>query len=120
MLIVTPNICDDVISTAIDEGMATAPGFATATEAFAALRLGAKYLKLFPAVTYGPEHLRALLAVLPKDVHILAVGGIGATDFAEWRAAGAAGFGIGSELYKSGDSVGDVEAKVMAVRNAIQ
>ena len=118
-LIVAPNTDAEVISTAIEEGMEVMPGFATPTEAFDAIRLGAKYLKLFPAVTYGPDHLRALLAVLPRDVGVLAVGDIGAQNFAKWRAAGAVGFGIGSELYTAGDGVGDVEAKVMAVREAI-
>lgn len=115
-LIVTPNIFEGVICRALDEGMEIAPGFATASEAFDAIRLGVSVLKLFPASTYGSSHLRALRAVLPENVKVLAVGGIGAEDFAEWQAAGTVGFGIGSELYKAGDSPAVVAEKIGAMR----
>jgi 2-dehydro-3-deoxyphosphogalactonate aldolase len=103
-LIVTPNTDEAVIAAACARGLDVAPGFATATEAFAALRAGARFLKLFPASTYGPAHLEALAAVLPRDVDVLAVGGVGVGDFARWRKAGARGFGLGSALYKPGMS----------------
>lgn len=118
-LIVTPNTFEDVIRMALDLNLDIAPGFATPSEAFDAIRLGVKFLKLFPASTYGSGHLRALLAVLPKDVRVLAVGGIGVKDFVEWREAGVAGFGIGSEFYRAGDSADEVKAKVVATRAAI-
>ncbi|MGB5512599.1 MAG: 2-dehydro-3-deoxy-6-phosphogalactonate aldolase [Woeseiaceae bacterium] len=114
-LIVMPNTSEDVIKASLAADMQIAPGFATATEAFRAVQLGATYLKLFPASTYGSGHLRALLAVLPKETRILAVGGIGPQEFAEWREAGVVGFGIGSELYHAGDSVADVREKVRAI-----
>ena len=44
-----------------------------------------------------------MLAVLPKGTPIVPVGGIGADNLAAWRAGGAAGFGLGSSLYKPGD-----------------
>ena len=72
---------------------------ALTTEAFQAIRAGATSLKLFPAVTYGPQHLKALKAVLPKNVRVLPVGGIGASHIASWLVAGADGFGFGSELF---------------------
>lgn len=114
-LIVTPNTFDEVITTALDADMYPMPGIATPTDAFNAIRLGARYLKLFPASTYGPGHIRAMRAVLPQDVSVLAVGGIAPDDFAEWRAAGTAGFGIGSELYRAGDSAAAVKTKVGAI-----
>jgi 2-dehydro-3-deoxyphosphogalactonate aldolase len=101
-LMVSPNTNPHVIRRAIAMGMIPFPGFATATEAFAAIEAGARRLKLFPASTYGPAHLKALRAVLPKDVLIAPVGGVGAADMAVWRKAGAALFGIGGELYKPG------------------
>ena len=119
-LIVTPNTSEDVINASLAADMHIVPGFATATEAFRALHFGATYLKLFPANTYGPDHLRALLAVLPKEARILAVGGIGPRDFVEWREAGAVGFGIGSELYRAGDSVAVVREKSGVICAAIQ
>ncbi len=101
-LMVSPNTNTQVIRHAAVMGMIPFPGFATATEAFAAIDAGARHLKLFPASTYGVGHLKALKAVLPKDVMIAPVGGVGAADMAEWTKAGAGCFGIGSEIYKPG------------------
>ena len=99
-LVVAPNCDGDVIRRALDLGMRVLPGIATATEAFAALRAGATELKLFPASTYGTGHLRALKAVLPAQVKVFPVGGVGAENIAAWLAAGADGFGLGGELFK--------------------
>ncbi|MGZ6014997.1 MAG: 2-dehydro-3-deoxy-6-phosphogalactonate aldolase [Phenylobacterium sp.] len=101
-LMVSPNTTPHVIRRALARGMIPFPGFATATEAFAAIDAGARHLKLFPASTYGVAHLKALKAVLPKDVMVAPVGGVGAADMAEWTRAGAGCFGIGSEIYKPG------------------
>jgi 2-dehydro-3-deoxyphosphogalactonate aldolase len=99
-LVVSPNTNPAVIRAALERGLQVMPGFATASEAFAAVDAGARMLKLFPAVTYGPKHLRALREVLPAGTGIYPVGGIGAADVAPWIEAGAAGFGFGSELFK--------------------
>jgi 2-dehydro-3-deoxyphosphogalactonate aldolase len=72
-------------------------------------------VKLFPAVTYGPDHLRQLRAVLPADVTAWAVGGVGPEDLADWWAAGARGFGIGSEIYKAGQSVAETRLKAARI-----
>ncbi len=108
---VSPNVDPAVIARAIQLGLTPLPGFATATEAFAAIAAGARTLKLFPAASYGPGHLKALSAVLPKDVRIFPVGGVGPAQMAEWRAAGAAGFGLGSELYRPGQTVDEILEK---------
>jgi len=76
------------------------PGFYTPSEGFAANAAGAKYLKLFPASSGGIDHLKAMLAVLPKGLPVYAVGGVGAGNMSEWKKAGAAGFGLGSDLFK--------------------
>jgi 2-dehydro-3-deoxyphosphogalactonate aldolase len=114
-LIVTPNTDPAVIARAVALGLVVLPGFATASEAFAAIAAGARHLKLFPAATYGPDHLKALSAVLPADVKLLAVGGVGAPDLARWLAAGATGFGIGGELYKPGFSAAEVATRAAAI-----
>jgi 2-dehydro-3-deoxyphosphogalactonate aldolase len=93
-----------VIKCALKLGLTPLPGFATATEAFAAYEAGARYLKLFPASTYGVDHLKALKAVLPKDAVVLAVGGANPATMADWWKAGARGFGLGSDLYAPGQS----------------
>jgi 2-dehydro-3-deoxyphosphogalactonate aldolase len=104
VLCVSPNTDAAVIARAVALGLTPAPGFASASEAFAAIAAGTRHLKLFPASTYGPRHLKALAAVLPGSVKVLAVGGVGPADMSAWRAAGAAGFGLGSELYRPGQT----------------
>jgi 2-dehydro-3-deoxyphosphogalactonate aldolase len=89
---------------------------ATPTEAFVALAAGAHGLKLFPAEMVGPAVLKALRAVLPAGTPLLPVGGIAPEHLAIWRAAGAAGCGIGSALYKPG--MGAAEVALQARRFA--
>ena len=119
-LIVSPDTNLAVIDRAVSMGLEPAPGFATATEAFAAIGAGARALKLFPASTYGPAHLKALKAVLPPQVTVLAVGGVGPAAFESWRSAGAAGFGLGSELYRAGDTAEVVGARARHCVAALQ
>ncbi|MGR3387861.1 MAG: 2-dehydro-3-deoxy-6-phosphogalactonate aldolase, partial [Paracoccus sp. (in: a-proteobacteria)] len=92
-------------------GMDSFPGVMTPTEAFAALAAGADGLKLFPGELIGPAGLRAMRAVLPPEVPLFAVGGVSADNMADWHRAGAAGYGIGSALYKPGDSAATVAAR---------
>ena len=99
-LLVTPNTNPAVIARGVEKGLTVMPGFYTPSEGFAAVAAGARYLKLFPASSGGIGHLQAMLAVLPKTVPIYAVGGVGAGNMSEWRKAGAAGFGLGSDLFK--------------------
>ena len=113
-LVVTPNTNPAVIARSAALGMITMPGFATATEAFAAIDAGASGLKLFPAATYGPAHVKALKAVLPPAIDMYAVGGVNADSIAQWIAAGIAGFGLGSDLYAPGRSAADVGARAAA------
>lgn len=114
-LVVTPHADAVVVRAAKRHGMLAVPGFFTPTEAFALLDAGADALKLFPAEAASPAVLRALRAVLPTGTLVLPVGGIGPGNMAEWRDAGAAGFGIGSSLYKPGDTAEGVAAKAAAL-----
>ncbi len=107
-LIVSPNCDADVISRTVALDLESWPGVFTPTEAFAAIKAGATGLKLFPGNMAGPEGLRAMRAVLPKNMPFYAVGGAGPENFGDWMAAGADGFGIGSALYKSGMIVSEV------------
>jgi 2-dehydro-3-deoxyphosphogalactonate aldolase len=110
-LIIAPNANVRVIAAAAERGYVALPGIATPTEAFAALEAGAAALKLFPAEAASPGVLKAMRAVLPKDVRVLPVGGIVPGILAEWRKAGAAGFGLGSALYAPGMTAADVGAR---------
>lgn len=107
-LIVSPNFNADVVREAAKLGMVCLPGVMTPTEAFAALAAGATGLKLFPAELASPAVVKALLAVLPRGTSLMPVGGITPANMAQWREAGAAGFGIGSALYKPGKSAAAV------------
>ena len=117
-LIVAPNCDESVIGHALQLNLQVIPGFATATEALRALGAGARQLKLFPAATYGPQHLRALRAVLPPGIGVFPVGGIGAADIAPWIAAGATGFGVGSELFRPEYSLTDIGRRATALVQA--
>ncbi|WP_310496931.1 2-dehydro-3-deoxy-6-phosphogalactonate aldolase [Sandarakinorhabdus sp.] len=103
-LIVSPNSNAEVIRATANAGLVSLPGFFTPSEAFGAISAGAHALKLFPAEATTPAALRAMKAVLPPHVPVLAVGGIAPGTMAGWAAAGAAGFGLGSALYRPGDS----------------
>lgn len=107
-LIVAPNFNAEVIAEAARLGMVSLPGVMTPTEAFGALAAGATGLKLFPAELASPAAVKALLAVLPKGTPLMPVGGITPGNMAIWREAGAAGFGIGSALYKPGKNAAAV------------
>jgi 2-dehydro-3-deoxyphosphogalactonate aldolase len=113
-LIVMPHADTEVIRAAKAAGMYCVPGVATPTEAFAALKAGADALKLFPAELVTPAVVRAMRAVLPKDNRLLPVGGITTDNMADFRAAGVAGFGLGSALYKPGMDAATVAANANA------
>jgi 2-dehydro-3-deoxyphosphogalactonate aldolase len=111
MLAVSPHCDPAVIAETKRLGLISIPGIGTPTEAFAALKAGADALKLFPAEGASPTMLKAMRAVLPKETAVLPVGGIAPDTMGPWRAAGAAGFGLGSGLYKPGDSAEAVAAQ---------
>ncbi|WP_409309472.1 2-dehydro-3-deoxy-6-phosphogalactonate aldolase [Pectobacterium sp. B1J-3] len=113
-LVVTPNISPDVIRRAVECGMTVCPGCATATEAFAALNAGARSLKIFPSSAYGPDYIKALKAVLPKDVSVFAVGGVTPENLNDYLRAGCIGAGLGSDLYRAGQSVDATAQKAHA------
>jgi len=107
-LIVSPDCNPDVIRTTKQQFMSSFPGVMTPTECFTALRSGADGLKFFPASLIGPDGLKAMLAVLPKGTATYAVGGAGPDNFGDWIKAGAAGFGIGTALFKPGFTVAEI------------
>lgn len=107
-IIVSPNADREVIATTVGLGLRSYPGVATPTEAFTALGAGARSLKLFPSSAVGISGMKAWRAVLPPDVELLPVGGVEASNLAEWAAAGAGGAGLGSCLYRPGDSAEQV------------
>ncbi len=118
-LIVTPHADAEVVRAAKARGLLAVPGFFTPAEAFRLLEAGADALKLFPAEAGNPAMLRALQAVLPSGTMLLPVGGVDAATIPTWHAAGAAGFGIGSAIYKPGDTPETVRAKAAALLTSL-
>ncbi|HEY1605560.1 MAG TPA: 2-dehydro-3-deoxy-6-phosphogalactonate aldolase [Allosphingosinicella sp.] len=110
-LIVSPGTFAPVIEATAAANMVSSPGFYTPSEAFEALRAGAHLLKLFPAEAASPAVVKALLAVIPRDIPLLVVGGVKPETMRPWIEAGAAGFGLGSGLYKPGQSAAETGAK---------
>jgi 2-dehydro-3-deoxyphosphogalactonate aldolase len=119
-LIVSPNTNVEVITETAEAGLVSCPGYFTPSDAFDALEAGATALKLFPAEGASPAVLEAQLAVLPKDVPILAVGGIEPDNMRPWLDAGATGFGLGGGLYKPGQSAAETLEKARAYVAAVK
>lgn len=118
-LIVSPNMNPEVIRESRRLGLDSWPGVFTATECFGAIAAGATGLKLFPADQAGPNLLKALRAVLPREISVYAVGGVGPHNFDDWFQAGAQGFGIGASLYRPGDSADQVGARAREIVAAL-
>jgi 2-dehydro-3-deoxyphosphogalactonate aldolase len=114
-LVVSPNADPEVIAATRAAGMASWPGVMTPTECFAAIKAGATGLKLFPGNLIGRDGLKAIRAVLPKDLAVYAVGGAGPANFADWARAGANGFGIGTALYTPGLSTAEIATRAAAI-----
>jgi 2-dehydro-3-deoxyphosphogalactonate aldolase len=113
-IVVSPNANLAVISATAAAGLVASPGFFTPTEAFAAIDAGATALKLFPAEAASPAVLKAQLAILPKDIPVMVVGGVKPDNMRPWLDAGATGFGLGGGLYQPGQTAADTLEKARA------
>lgn len=107
-LIVSPDTNAAVITETKRQGMTSCPGAMTPSECFAALRAGADEIKLFPGSLIGSSGLAVMRAVLPPGTKVLAVGGAGPDNIADWAKAGISGFGVGTALYRPGNTVPEV------------
>jgi 2-dehydro-3-deoxyphosphogalactonate aldolase len=113
-LIVSPNTFAPVIEATVRAGMVSSPGYYTPSEAFEAVRAGAHALKLFPAESASPAVVKGQLAVLPKHIPLLVVGGITPENMRSYLDAGARGFGLGSGLFKPGRTPDEVRERTRA------
>ncbi|MGI9354331.1 MAG: 2-dehydro-3-deoxy-6-phosphogalactonate aldolase [Rhizobiaceae bacterium] len=117
-LIVSPNMNANVIAATKKCDCLSFPGVFTPTEAFAALDAGADALKFFPSSIAGPDGIKAIKAVLPTQVKILAVGGVDAGNVGTWLKNGTDGFGVGSAIYKPGYVKGEIADAAQAFTDA--
>ena len=118
-LIVMPHSDADVVRAAKALGLACAPGVATPNEAFLALKNGADVLKMFPAEQLGVQVVKAWRAVISARVPLLPVGGITPDNMGPFLGAGANGFGLGSALYKPGQSALTTSTNAKAYINGL-
>ena len=119
-IIVMPHADERIVEAARQRNLYAVPGFASATEGIRMIEAGADAIKLFPAEANPPKVLKALRAVLPKEMPVLPVGGITANNMKEYWDAGADGFGLGSALYKPGDTAERVAQSATEFRVALQ
>lgn len=114
-IIVSPNTDAAVIRATKAAGLDAFPGVFTATEALAAVGAGADALKFFPGDLLGPKGIKAIAAILPKGMPLLAVGGVDASNLGDYLKAGVAGFGIGTGVYVPGRSAEEVGKRAAAI-----
>jgi len=118
-LIVMPHSDGDVVRAAKAQGLACSPGVATPNEAFLALKNGADVLKMFPAEQLGAHVVKAWRAVIAAQVPLVPVGGISPDNMGPFLTAGANGFGLGSALYKPGQSAATTASHAKAFINGL-
>jgi 2-dehydro-3-deoxyphosphogluconate aldolase/(4S)-4-hydroxy-2-oxoglutarate aldolase len=95
--IITPTVDVQVIETGNRYGTPVATGAFTPTEAIRAYQSGASFVKVFPAVTGGPEHISALSSPL-SQIPLVPTGGVDPSNAEEYIEAGAAAVGVGSAI----------------------
>lgn len=100
--IVSPSYEPAVVEVAAARGVTVCPGVLTPSEVSRALRDGVTTIKLFPASTVGPGHLRALRGPFP-GLRVIPTGGIAVDQIGTWIHAGAVAVGMGGPLI--GDSL---------------
>jgi len=94
---VTPNVNPALIRKCVERGLTAMPGAMTPSEAVEAYDAGAGYVKIFPAGVLGPGYIKAIKAPL-SHIPLLAVGGIGPDNIADFIKAGCVGAGVGGNL----------------------
>lgn len=100
---ISPHTDARIIKATKEIGMLSIPGVATATDVAIANATGADILKLFPASTYGPKHLKALIDPFP-GLKWVATGGITVETVESWFLAGVSGLGLGGPITGGGPS----------------
>lgn len=108
--LISPNVDEAVITTAVKRGVVSMPGALTPTESVNAVKLGADFVKIFPSDTLGPKYFKAICAPL-SHIAFIAVGGVDEKNVADFLSSGAVGVGVGSnivnkEMLKKGDYEG--------------
>ncbi len=95
--VVSPYVCRDLAKIAHDAGCAALIGAFTPSEVMAAHREGADIVKVFPASTGGPAHVKHLKSVFPH-IQLCPTGGVSLENMQDFLSAGASMVGIGNAI----------------------
>jgi 2-dehydro-3-deoxyphosphogluconate aldolase / (4S)-4-hydroxy-2-oxoglutarate aldolase len=117
--LVSPGVCAEVAVYAAERAVACYPGAWTPTELLEAWRLGAPAVKLFPAASGGPRHLKDVRAPLPH-IPLVPTGGVGLDQIADYVAAGAVAVGLGGPLIGDALDGGSLSALGERARAALE
>ena len=94
---VGPTLDLAIVERAVELGVLVIPGAYSPTEIALAWSAGATFVKVFPASSLGPRHVRELRGPLPQ-IELIATGGVDATNAAAFLAAGCVAVGVGGAL----------------------
>ena len=109
--IVSPITDTHLIQSCVEQGIPTFPGAFTPTEIYHAWQAGATMVKVFPA-SLGAQYIKDIKAPFP-DIKLLPTGGVGLDNLAEYKTAGADGFGIASQLFDKKAIAADDQAALL-------
>ncbi|MFH1752683.1 MAG: bifunctional 4-hydroxy-2-oxoglutarate aldolase/2-dehydro-3-deoxy-phosphogluconate aldolase [Candidatus Omnitrophota bacterium] len=98
--IVLPTLVEDVVKLCVKEGIPVFPGAFTPQEIYNAWSMGATMVKVFPAKFFGPAYIKELKGPF-NDIKLLACGGVGPGNVAEFFSAGASAVAFGGSVFKS-------------------
>jgi 2-dehydro-3-deoxyphosphogluconate aldolase / (4S)-4-hydroxy-2-oxoglutarate aldolase len=113
---VGPVFDPPILAAAIEAGLPFVPGAYTPTEADAAWRAGATFVKLFPGSSLGPRHVRELRGPLP-EIELIVTGGVDAANAIGFLEAGAVAVGIGSAIVRA--TPDERRSLIVAINGAI-
>lgn len=82
--IVSPGFDEEVVRYCVEQGVAVCPGCVTPTEIMAAMKLGLKVVKFFPANVYGGLSAMKALSGPFSGVQFLPTGGVSAKNIREY------------------------------------
>lgn len=108
--ILTPNLNPEVISQAKQHRITVRAGVLTSTEIFKAIDLGVDVMKIFPACALPYNYPHLMKGPLNQAVSFSAVGGVEVENAAEYLRYYDS-VGLGSTLYKPGQSVSATAAR---------
>jgi 2-dehydro-3-deoxyphosphogluconate aldolase/(4S)-4-hydroxy-2-oxoglutarate aldolase len=94
---VSPTLDLALVEQSIALGLPIIPGAYSPTEIDLAWQGGATFVKIFPASSLGPAHVREMRGPFP-DIEVIATGGVDASSAAAFLRAGCVAVGVGSAL----------------------